>query len=497
MDYAAVPTSITLAELQHKAYCWSPAMYTRVVLPTSQTRPLKDLLDPVRPFDKGLEPGSMWYLDSSPFRFIRTKALQQETYLISPKGGAIVAINPRVFAGPCLSDGDILMSKDSNVGECAIVDGGNWASHMFSSGILRLHPTCDPYYLFAFLKHPLFKAQLTAMTARGSTIKHAKTLWLDCLIPFPRDPDPDRAIHYVATLTRAIIDKESTIRERSNAIHHIIDQELKSNQASKPFVFAHPTLHDLRDRGRLDAAIYGVEYRSKIWLLENYARGWTTPKADGFSITPGPSLEIKLLRTRIDSETYFPGYYALILPTNISEYGTMTKIPYLGTAKELPLLKEGDIVFGEAGFHKGRSIVLIKVPHKCTTNAHGLYARRTDHDLVKSIFFRCVFNWYRSEGLIDLMAVGGSGGHFSPEYFEYLKLPKFPHKKQLEIARLYHGSASPPPGSPTLQTFVQWHRTWNSRLGIYELDRETKCLQDRLTQTQEDIIQGRPVSVPT
>ena len=77
----------------------------------------------------------------------------------------------------------------------------------------------------------------------------------------------------------------------------------------------------------------------------------------------------------------------LLIPANISEYGTMNVVSWLGTGKKLPLLQRGDILFGEAGFHKGRSIVLIDNFDRVTTNAHGLYARRSDGNLDESIFF--------------------------------------------------------------------------------------------------------------
>jgi hypothetical protein len=104
----------------------------------------------------------------------------------------------------------------------------------------------------------------------------------------------------------------------------------------------------------------------------------------------------------------------------------MSKVTWLGTSKKLPLLEQGDILFGEAGFGKGRAIVLIDGIERATINAHGLYARRADSDLAESIFFRCIFHWYRSMRLIDLLTVGGSGGHFSPEYFDsvYSTLPR-------------------------------------------------------------------------
>lgn len=496
MNYLRVPHQISINETLDRDFSLSPSMYHRVIIPTSATRRVKELLDSKRPFDKGIEPGSLWYMKRSNCYFIRTKALQDHSCLLYPKGDAIVPVNPKVFKSPNLCAGDILMSKDSNVGECAIVDSDQWKNHMFSSGIVRLHPVCDRYYFFAFLKHPLFKAQLLALSARGATITHAKTVWLDCLIPFPNQNDGERVISYVSALMQAIIEKEKTIRDRAEAIQQTIQLELETNNKTKAFRFKQPHTSELTKLGRLDAAIYDYEYKSKISLIENYRYGYATPKQDGFSVTPGPSLEIRSLGIRIDSETPKPGFYALILPKNISEYGTLNAIPYLGTPRKLPLLQKGDIIFGEAGFQKGRSVVLLEKIENCTTNAHGLYARQKDCNIQKSVFFRCAFNWYRNMGLIDLMAVGGSGGHFSPEYFDYIRIPRFPADKQKEIVRLYHNPDPPPTDTPTLDTFVDWHRRWNTNLGIWELDREMKALKSKLLEVQEKIIEGQTVHVP-
>lgn len=498
MNYLRVPDEITLDEIRAKNFSLSAGMYRRAVIPTSAVKRIRDLLDANHPFDKGNEPGSLWYMKHSTHHFIRTKALQDYSYLLYPKGDSIVPINPRVFANVELQDGDILMSKDSNVGECAIIDGNQYKQHMFSGGVVRLHPICDRFYFFSFLKHPLFKTQLLAMLARGATIVHAKTMWLDCEIPFPNQSDADRVIRYVSSLMQAIVEKEKAIRQRDDEIWQTINNELEIGQKqSASFRFEYPTLSDLRKQGRLDAVIYGREYKEKAYQILNYEKGTMSPSKMGFKVIPGPTLEEKVLGTRIDSFVRKEGFYTLILPTNISEYGTMNVMQYLGTRKTLPLLQKGDIVFGEAGFQKGRSVVLIDPWNRCTTNAHGLYARRTDNDLEKSIFFRCIFNWYRSMRLIDIMAVGGSGGHLSPVYFdEFVQIPKFPDHKQTEIARLYHNPAPPPADNPTLNTFVDWHRRWNENLGIWELDREMKNLQHTLADVQEKIIEGKTVEVP-
>lgn len=349
-------------------------------------------------------------------------------------------------------------------------------------GVTDFSPNLTLLYVYSFLRTDFFVEQVWSMVNRGLYPRMDQGALDKILIPIS---DDKFVIRYVSALMQAIVEKEKAIRDESNVIHRFIQAELEGNQKNRQFQYLFPSISDLSSLRRFDAVIYGQEYKSKIWLVENYAHGHETPSQAGFTITPGPSLEIKIIRTRIDAESYRPGYYTLILPTNISVYGTMNVIPYLGTAKSLPLLKKGDIVFGEAGFQKGRSVVLLDDWPECTTNAHGLYARRSDGDIQKAVFFRCVFNWYRTMRLIDIMAVGGSGGHFSPEYFDYIRIPKFPEDKQKDIARLYQHDAPQPPVKPTLDTFVDWHRQWNAELGIWELDREMKALQRTLSEVQE------------
>ena len=60
------------------------------------------------------------------------------------------------------------------------------------------------YYLLAFIKHPIFREQLDFMVPKGSTIRHAKTLFLDCKIPIP-NTDKENIMKYVSVLTQSII----------------------------------------------------------------------------------------------------------------------------------------------------------------------------------------------------------------------------------------------------------------------------------------------------
>lgn len=500
MKYLRVPSEVTLADLKIKESSWSPGMYQRVEIPNSNQRRVGDLLES---YHNGHEVGSLAYVPKSPCSFVRTKALQPHSMLTQFKGGAMIPITPSAFAGAVerspgreILEGDILYARGGSVGEVAIAHECGKAT--LSGHMLKLRFVMSSLYCFAFLKHDVCKLQQRSNVAGSiAALDNFKldTL-LNCRIPFPVQQDADKVIDYVAGLVEAIIDKEKCIRSRDTEILQKIEAELSANQSGGDFRFEYPNVQEIRTLGRLDAAIYSYEYKSKVARITSYRHGSLTPTAAGFKVTPGPSLEIKLLQTRIDSELPKPGFYTLLIPANISEYGTMDLVTWLGTARKLPLLRAGDILFGEAGFHKGRSIVLIDEPERATTNAHGLYARRTDGDCKKSIFFRCIFNWYRSQGLIDLMAVGGSGGHFSPDYFDFVRIPNFPDELQEQIAHLYHNPAPQPTRKLTLANFVTWHREWNGGLGIWELDREMKELQQTLAAVQEMIIEGKTIKLP-
>jgi len=497
MDYLRVPREVSLGEIRNRDASWSPSMFRRVIIPNTNTKRVGELLRSPEPFEKGTEPGSIHYLQSSTHYFIRTKALQEHSHLLYPKGDAITPISPKVFEDPCLADGDILMSKDSNVGECAMVDDKRWANHMFSGGIVRLHPTADRYYFFAFLKHPLFRTQLQAMSPRGATITHAKTMWLDCLIPFPNQADAQRVIRYVSALMQAIVEKEKAIREKNEQIDSNIEQELLSKQKpGSPYTYAFPAISEVAELGRLDASMYTQDFSKKVFLLKNYTYGWQTYEDIGFDIGRGQNLQISCIGKSIYSDALKPGFYRLAAPTDLSEFRTVREYRYLGSKKELAQVRKGDVIFGAEGFCKGRAIILADEVTRTITNIHGVVFHPRDGDMLKGIFFGCFLGYLRSIGLVDAIGAGGSGGSLAIGYFNHVPIPKFPEDKQAEIARLYHHDPPRPLGKPTLDTFVDWHRRWNTLLGIWELDREMKALQRTLTEVQEQIIEGKAVKVP-
>jgi len=493
VKYLRVPREITLADLRGKDASWSAGMYRCVEIPTSHKRSVREL---IAGYDKGGDPGSKYYLEKSTHHFIRTKALQSHCYLIYPKGGAITPINPRVFEDMAFTDGDILLSKDSNVGECALVDGEIWRNHTLSGGIVRLRPSINRHYFFAFLKHKLFKTELLSMVPRGATIAHANELWLDCRIPFPAQRDAADVIAYVAALTEAAVDKERAIRARNEDINAQIAAELAANQAGKAFQYRHPSLDDVRATLRFDAAIYSEAFKCEEHRIKSYRRGWANYDQLGFTIGRGQNLQLSCIGHSVYSDTPKPNFYRLVAPTDISEFRTVEAFRYLGNKRELDLVKKGDVIFGAEGFCKGRCVILVDEQQRTISNIHGVIFHPQDGSMTRGIFIGCFLGYLRNVGIVDAIGAGGSGGSLAIGYLDQVPFPRFPDDVQEQIARLYHNPVAPPARKLTLANLVAWHREWNDGLGIWELDREMKSLQQSLAAVQEEIIEGRTVKLP-
>ena len=129
----------------------------------------------------------------------------------------------------------MIISKDSNIGEVIILDR-DYPDHMLSGGLYKI--SVEPkYYLFAFLKNELFKTQLETLISKGATIKHAKKLFLDVLIPLPNQKNDDDVFRYFEVLVKTVVNKEKQIREKENKIFKLIETELISNQTPGTFKY--------------------------------------------------------------------------------------------------------------------------------------------------------------------------------------------------------------------------------------------------------------------
>lgn len=494
-SYIKTPTAISFAEIVEKDFTLSSSQYMDLVMPNENFLFVRDFLSrPLQRKDLGVEVGSLNYIGKSTHYFLRTKALQQHTFSPEITSETALPIMPNCFVKMNLKKGDLIISKDSNIGEIVILDK-DYPNYMLSGALYKLPVSDNKFYLLTFIKHNVFREQLDFMVPKGATIRHAKTMFLDCKIPMPNH-NSENTIKFIELLAQAIINKEQLIKNRHESILNLIEQELLSNQKPNKFKFELPTINEIENIGRLDTNLYREHFKKVVFQIENYTKGFQTIQELGFSLSRGQNLQVSNIGDSVYSKKKYNKFYTLMLPKFLSKYGTVDKIEYLGNPNSLKTLQKGDLIFGAEGFEKGRSIVIIEEQDRVITNIHGITIQQEEHDVNKAIFVKCCLDYLRSKGLIDLYAVGGNGGSLAQKYWDIIPFPKFDKTKQDEIALLYHNAESIYQADTfTLDNFLEQDNTFNEMAGIYELDKTAKQLKETLNKAIDDIANDREVTI--
>lgn len=491
--YIRTPYSISWQEIANKGFSLSSSQYEKFIIPNANFRYVRDFMErPLCREDLGYEVGTLSYIDKSPFSFIRAKALQESSFLLDINKETSLPILPREFVQMNLKEGDLLISKDSNIGEIAILER-DYPNSMVSGAIYKLPVKAEwRFYLLAFIKHGVFREQLDSLVPKGATIRHAKTMFLDCKIPLPKN-DTEKAVLYITLLTRAIVEKEKLIKQRHENILGLIEQELFENQTNRHFHFQMPTLQEINETGRLDSNLYSGYLKKEVFFIKNYYRGYKTIEQLGFTLSRGQNLQITNIGKSVYSKVYHKNFYTLVLPKFLSKYGTINETCYLGNPNDLKTLRIGDLIFGAEGFEKGRSIVVIEEKSRTITNIHGITLQQEDQDLSKAIFIKCFMDYLRNKGLIDLFAVGGNGGSLAQKYWGVIPFPDFPQNVKDSITKLYYNSKEES-SALTASNFREKDALFNREAGVYELDKSAKRLKIILSQALDCIANNKDIS---
>lgn len=397
---------------------------------------LKDLSErPLQKNDNGIDVGSSNYMKYSDYKFLKTRVANKDTYIIDLSSKeSFEYMNYSAFVNQNLKSGDILISKDSNIGECCILDE-DLPNCMIASAFYKLPLTKNKYYIFAFMKTDHFKKQLDLMVPRGATIRHAGTKFLDCNIPFPNGKDSLKIIFKIENIVKTIIEKEKQIIINENEIFSLIEQELKDKSYMSKYYF--PCFNEILENNRIDAGYYCNEFKSINSLIKNYKNGYSTLSNFGFTISRGQNLQVSCIGKSIESDEYQKGFYKIAKPTNLSNYGTVTSYTFLGNKKNLSLLKNGDIVFSAEGTI-GKCAMFYNVNNeKVITNIHGIILNKLNHDIIESGFVCCFLRYLKNINYFDYLSVGGQGGSLAMKYWNNIIIPNFPKSLMENVSKLY------------------------------------------------------------
>lgn len=431
MEYVRVPTEISIKDLVSKSHSFSAAQYKGIRIKNKNKAFLRDLLDrPLKPSDKGMEVGSQSYITHSPFQFIRTKGLQPESFLPSFSPESVVPILPTSFKNMSLKEGDILISKDSNIGEVIILDR-DYPKYMISAGIYRLPLTKHKHYIFSLLKSDFFKTQLLFLVSRGTTIKHAKTLFLDCEIPLPDQENQEEVINYIESLTRSVINDEKNIKEKSERLNALIEQEL-DNQKDKSFNYEYPTLTKIKENSRLDTGTYSKVFKKIDFLIKNYKNGFNF--LDPEKVKSGNTPKQRTIGTAGSLK------YLWITPTNITDFGTIGNEERI-TCTSNNLNKNAMLLVnrtsrGGRGEYVGIAMFYDAALYGKAQHNQGVYkvSEYSDTDLLfMTSFMNCKYMREYCSGL----SIGSKMKEMKANQFLEIPFPNFPESKKLEIGNIY------------------------------------------------------------
>jgi len=430
-EYTIIPEKIDSKDLFSKN-SFSPSDYNSLDMQNKNFVLLRKLIH--KPIS-GKEIGSKEYLRKSNKYFIRTRALTEDSYLLDYLSEGITPIRPQSFIDNKLKAGDILLCKDSNVGEVVILNR-DLPNYSICGGLKILRAKKDKYYLFAFLKSEFFKNQILLMTSRGATMKHSKELWMDAKIPYPNQKNSQDIINSIERLVKLKIYKEAEFRRNYFKIITIIKNELDKNQKNKSFLYSFPTILDLKKELRLDAGLFCEDYKREQFRIKNYKYGTKNIFELGFYFKRGQNLQVSQIGRSIYSKRKKENFYKMVRPLNLSDFGTVGSYEYLGNQKDLQILENGEIVFSAEGTI-GKFSVFMDIRDKTITNIHGITIFRKKKDEIESAFLGVFLGYLRKMKILDYISVGGQGGSLAQRYWRNIKIPLFPRPLKKDLARRY------------------------------------------------------------
>ena len=121
--YINTPPAITMNEIAENDFSFSAPQYKTLLIKNKNCLTVRDFLSRnLERRDLGREVGSINYIGQSHKYFLRTKALQKHSFLPTINSQTSLPIMPNAFQNIGLQKGDLIISKDSNIGETVILD---------------------------------------------------------------------------------------------------------------------------------------------------------------------------------------------------------------------------------------------------------------------------------------------------------------------------------------------------------------------------------------
>lgn len=428
-----IPDEVSFNDIVKKKSL-SPNNYKKISIKRELQTKIRSFLSDQEPYIKGEEPGSITYVKRSNIRFLRNSCINKLN--LTFEQDKLIYLNPHYGFSNMVTNFDVLMCKDANIGDACLYIDDSSDETVLSSGVLKLNFKHDKYkyYCLAFMKDDYFLEQLDSKTPKGSTIRHSGDHFKDCFIPELRDNE-DWVYQVFEALIKNLALSEKLAYQKLRLSETMIHTELMQHKVT----YANPTINKLSNEKRVDAGIYSKEVYELNENIRLYKHGSSSIEEFGFSLKRGPNLAKRDLGRSIQTKEYRPNYHILVYPSDISEGGYILESSYIGARNPVWYLGHGNILFSAEGT-VGKTFVVCSENLKFTTNFHGMiiYPSKKKSPIEKSVFLGLFLNYLRAQGIFNKLSVGGQGGSFAVGYWNTINIPNFPDETIKKLAELYH-----------------------------------------------------------
>ena len=460
---------VKLSSIINNRNILSPSNYKITEIKAPIIYKLSELID--KP-DKGIEIGSNNYVEKSNYKFIRTSAFSSDRFCLVIDNNSILNISSNAFADMHLKKYDILICKDSNVGETVMLDS-DFPNYMFSSGINRLNVKKDKFYILGIMKNENFKNQLISKIPKGATIMHARDLYLECLIPYSNN---NKITEYVSSLTEIIFNREIEIKKRFEDINDIINNELNKIDESKIQHTKFPTISQLITSTRLDTGNYTEEFNKIDSQIKSYKNGYYYIDKNNIH---GGNTPKKRAITKDSS-----GKFIWIIPTYIDSNGTINLSNRIDCQKN-NINKNSMLIVnrtskGGIGEYVGIASFYDYKKYGKAQNNQGLYRidNYSDQDL---ILMTALLNSPMYRKYCANLSMGSKMKELKLNNIISIPFPKFPENIKNQICNLYYNKINKIEVNE--KNFVLENSKWDKKAGLldlYESNIETKKILNKI-----------------
>lgn len=472
---------ISIEDIVNNDFKLAPSNYKELNVDLAKLQEISKFINRI---EKGNEVGSTEYVDISDFKFLRTAAFDAKIFSLKIDNNSLINITPKSFIKKDLKKGDVLICKDSNVGEVSVVSE-DMSQTMYSSGINKIVFKEHPKYFFALMKNENFKNQLNKMIPKGSTIKHAKDLYMNCKVPITKNKE---LIEYIEDLVDIIVNKENEIKKKKEKIDQYIEKEIYEHQGKKEYIYNYPKLSDLQNINRLDTGNYTNEYKYIEHKIKNYTNGFFYINED--NIKGGNTPKDRYIEKKEDLK------FLWIIPTLINDEGTFTDDFRINCEKnninENCCLIINRTSKGGIGEYVGITAFYEYTKKGKAQHNQGLY-KVINYPDKKLVFITCLLNSPMYRKICANLSMGSKMKELKLKNFLQIPFPDFSDKEIDYIFKLYKKETRKKETNKLM--FKEDNKSWDEQSGILAIYDSMNTAKKELNYIVEELYKNIEVNI--